>query len=222
MTALYTAEELLLLASSFNCQMLFGLPDRQLLVMRHPQGFEEAKQSLIDKKIMTVDGNLTTDGGMVIQLLEQYAISNRYIRLDNLMTGFGTNDHLITIKWREDGKFQLYMHQDIALLKRIMEGYPLFNREPLPEDTAYLKKIIRQNEVEEYFEQEKPTVQLECFKIDYEKKTTSIEQWIFFENNGKLQGIDVNQETAYQLSQYFLVKKIYDFYRFPYKEADLR
>ncbi|RIJ63133.1 DUF5081 family protein [Rummeliibacillus sp. TYF005] len=222
MTALYTAEELLLLASAFKCQMLFGLPDRQLLVMRHPQGFDEAKQSLIDKEIMTVDGNLTTNGGMVIQLLEQYAISNRYIRLDNLMTGFGTNNHLITIKWREDGKFQLYVHQDIAFLKRIMEGYPLFNREPLPEDTTYLKKIIRQNDVEEYFEQEKSTVQLECFKIDYEKKTTSIEQWIFFENNGKLQGIDVNQENTYQLSQYFLVKKIYDFYRFPYKEADLR
>ena len=222
MTALYTAEELLLLASAFDCKMLFGLPDRQLLVMKNRQGFEEAKKSLIDKKLMTSDEKLTKDGAIVISLLEQYASSNRYIRLDNLMTGFGQDEHLITIKWREDGDFQLFVHQDIAFLKRIMEGYPLFKREPLPEDTTYLKKSIGVNDVKNYLEKDEPTVQLECFTINYIEKTTSVEQWMFFEKNGKLQGIDVNNEIAYQLSQYFLVKKIYDFYRFPYKEADVR
>ncbi|WP_102692080.1 DUF5081 family protein [Rummeliibacillus pycnus] len=222
MTALYTAEELLLLASSFDCKMLFGLPDTQLLVIKNRQGFEQAKTSLVDKKLLTSDEKITNEGAIVIGLLEQYASSNRYIRLDNLMTAFGQNNHFITIKWREDGKFQLYVHEDIAFLKRIMEGYPLFRREPLPDDSTYLKKTIRVDDVKSYFEKDTPTVQLECFTIDYIEKTTSKEQWMFFENNGKLQGIDVNKETVYQLSQYFLMKKVYDFYRFPYKEADIR
>lgn len=89
MTAKFTAEELLLLASAFDCRMLFGLPDRQLLVMKNKQGFEEAKQGLVDKNIMDVEGKLTKDGFTLVQFLEQYASSDRYIRLDNLMTGFG-------------------------------------------------------------------------------------------------------------------------------------
>ena len=222
MTALYSAEELLLLAQAFDCQLLFGLPDKQLLLIKNRQGFEEAKQSLVEKNIMTTENKLTKEGAMVIHLLEQYATSDRYIRLDNLMTGFGKDNHLITIKWREEGKFQIYVHQDLAFLKRIMEGYPLFNREPLKEDTTYLKKPAQLKDIEEYFEKGKPTIQLECFTIDYNKKTTTSEQWMFFENNGKLHGIDVNHEASYYLSQYFLVKKIYDFYRFPYKEAQIQ
>lgn len=222
MTAKFTAEELLLLASAFDCRLLFGLPDRQLLVMKNQQGFEEAKQGLVDKNIMDVEGKLTKDGFTLVQVLEQYASSDRYIRLDNLMTGFGKDEHLITIKWLEEGKLQLFVHQNIAFLKRIMEGYPLFNREPLQEDTSYLKRQIQMEETEEYFESGNPTVQLECFTINYEEQSATAEQWMFFENNGQLQGIDIENNIVYQLSQYFLVKKIYDFYRFPYKEAHIQ
>ena len=57
MTALYSAEELLLLAQAFDCQLLFGLPDKQLLSIKNRQGFEEAKQSLVEKNIMTTKTN---------------------------------------------------------------------------------------------------------------------------------------------------------------------
>ena len=77
-------------------------------------------------------------------------------------------------------------------------------------------------ETEEYFETGNPTIQLECFTINYEEQSSTAEQWMFFENNGQLQGIDIEHNIAYQLSQYFLVKKIYDFYRFPYKEAHIQ
>lgn len=223
MIANYTAEELLLLASAFDCEMLFGLPDCQLLVMKNRQGFEQTKNSLIEKKLLSSDAAITHDGAFVLRLLEQYASSDRYIRLDNLMTGFGEDDHLITIKWLYDGGFQLFVHEDIAFLKRIMEGYPLLQREPLSEDTTYLKKHIHADDVKSYFENDHATtLQLECFNLDYKEKTTSTEQWIFIENNGKLQGINVENDDIYQLSQYFLVKKIYDFYRFPYREAEIR
>lgn len=52
----FSTEELYLLASAFEANVVFGLDPKELLIMKGQDVMEQAKQKLIEKEILTVDG----------------------------------------------------------------------------------------------------------------------------------------------------------------------
>ena len=64
--------ELFLLASAFEADILFGLPDKKTFQLMGEDLFLKANEALIEKEILTTSGKITQGGAYVIRALEFY------------------------------------------------------------------------------------------------------------------------------------------------------
>ena len=87
-TKIFTAPELYLLAAAFGGKALFGLPEKEIYQLKGDGVFQEAYQRLIDKEILTTEGKITRGGAFIIQAVEMYHQSKKYVRINNLMFAF--------------------------------------------------------------------------------------------------------------------------------------
>lgn len=225
----FTAPELYLLASAFDGKDLFGLPEKQLYQLMGDEVFEEAQQRLIEKKILTSEGKITESGAVIIQVIESYYQSEKYVRINNLMFSFQrkNDEEVILLVELEDGQYQLQMISKVLVLKNLSDQFPIILREPLERETTFLKEEVSNKERRELetFELEDMFMNLELFHLNEKPKDQFnpkyYQQWLVFTNGGKLIMVDTVNKKYYHASQYWFLKVLFDELDFPYKEEDV-
>ncbi|WP_321388951.1 DUF5081 family protein [uncultured Enterococcus sp.] len=206
--------ELCLLAEAFDVTVIFGLPDKKTEVLFDSAFITDAGKALQEKRILDEENHLTEAGFFVVRALEEYCASGEYVRLNNLMIGFSADKKRLIVLSEvvADEAYKLVVYDTLSFLKELYETVPMIAREPLAEDIEYTMKKLRNATRREWnkdqFDEE--IVNLEIFSDkDLEDENNHV-QWLFFEKDEKLAGIDITAEKYYQFSQYYFMKLIFE------------
>jgi len=227
-TDAFSAAELYLLAAAFGGNVLFGLPEKEVYQLKGEEVFKEAHNRLIEKKIITPDGKITKSGALVIQTLEFYHQSKKYVRINNLLFAFRARESdevIVLVELEPPGHYQLRVTSKASLLKMLSEQFPVIVREPVEMEKAFLKKELSNQERRETesFEPEEMFLNLEFFHLNEEHKDRFnwhyYQQWLIFTKDEKLIMVDTVNKKYYHASQYWFLKVLFDEMDFPYKEA---
>lgn len=223
----FSIPELYLLGSAFDAKVLFGLPEKAIYQLQGRGIFDKAHEKLIDKGLFTSDGKLTKAGMFVIQSLEIYHQSIKYVRINHMIFAFGHKDEnklimLVEVEGQE--AYKLLVVTKGAALKLLIEHSSIIRREPKEDEKAFLKDELsneRRNQIHEY--EPETIVNLEIFKTSKlatkAEELTFYNQWIAFERDLELIMFEVTREKYYRASQYGFMKMLFDEMEFPYEEA---
>lgn len=224
----FSAAELYLLAAAFGGNVLFGLPEKAVYQLKGEEVFKEAHQRLIEKNMITPDGKITNAGAMVIQAIEFYHQSEKFVRVNNLMFAFRERDRnevIVLVELEEKGHYQLRVLSKATVLQMLSSQFPLIVREPKEKETTFLKEELSHQERREIeiYEPEHMFVNLEFFHLKAEPRDKSnanyYQQWLIFTKDEKLIMVDTVNKKYYHASQYWFLKLLFDEMDFPYKEA---
>ncbi|ULT57359.1 DUF5081 family protein [Neobacillus drentensis] len=227
-TDVFTTPELYLLAASFGGNVLFGLPEKEIFQLQGEEVFKVAHEQLRDKGIIAGDGKITKNGAIIIQTVENYHQSKKYVRINNLMFAFRekeSDELIVLVETAEQGQYQLRVTSKAIMLKMLCEHFPLIIREPAEKETTFLKKDISNHERREIesFEPEEMLMNLEFFHLKEEHRDQFnwhyYQQWLIFTKVEKLIMVDTVNKRYYHASQYWFLKVLFDELDFPYKEA---
>ncbi|RDW16458.1 DUF5081 domain-containing protein [Oceanobacillus arenosus] len=227
-TDAFSVPELYLLAAAFGGNVLFGLPEKQIYQLRGQEVFDEAHKRLIEKEILTADGKITKAGAMIIQAMEYYHQSKKYVRINNLMFAFSehNDDELILmIEIEEQSLYKLFVVSKAIVLKMLGEKFPIISREPQEKEKSFLKEELSHQERHETEQLELGNMltNLEMFHLSEARQEITnpayYQQWLIFTKNEKLIMVDAVQRKYYHASQYWFLKVLFDEMEFPYKEA---
>lgn len=225
---LFHITEIYLLASAFESEMLFGLPDKKTLHLLGGEVDKVAHQALVKKEILTEEGKITKGGAYVIRALEFYYLSKKYVRINNLMFGFreADEDEVIMLVEVEDGKYyRLHVISKALVLKLLIDRFPFILREPEKEEKDFLKKELSTQHRDELGDLEigEEFMNLEFFHTgespQAEDNPKFYQQWFALPHDKKLIMIDPMKDIYYHASQYWFLKILFDEMDFPYKEA---
>lgn len=224
----FSAVELYLLAAAFGANVLFGLPEKEIFQLKGEEVFEEAHHRLIEKGIITSDGKITRSGAMVIQAVEFYHQSEKFVRVNNLMFAFREkkqDEVIVLVELEVKGHYQLRVISKATVLKMLSEHFPLILREPNEKEKTFFKVELTNQERRETegFEPENMFMNLELFHLNEEPKdkfnSRYYQQWLIFTKDEKLIMVDTVNKKYYHASQYWFLKVLFDEMDFPYKEA---
>lgn len=228
-THTFTAPELYLLAAAFGGEVLFGLQEKAIYQLKGDGAFQEAYQRLIDKEILTTEGKITRGGAFIIQAVELYHQSKKYVRINNIMFAFqekNQDELILLIEKEESEQYQLRVLSKAIVLKMLSDEIPLILREPKEEEKSFLKQELlhqERREIEEY-EPEKMFMNLELFHLEEEPKDKTnskyYQQWFIFTKDEKLIMLDIVNKNYYHASQYWFLKILFDEMDFPYKRSE--
>ncbi|WHY67415.1 DUF5081 family protein [Neobacillus sp. SuZ13] len=227
-TDTFSAAELYLLAAAFGGNVLFGLPEKEVYQLKGEEVFKEAHNRLIEKKIITPEGKITSSGALIIQTIEFYHQSQKYVRINNLLFAFRERERdevIVLVELERQGSYQLRITSKATLLKMLSEQFPVMVREPVEMEKAFLKKELSNQERRETesFEPEEMLMNLEFFHLNEEHKDGFnwhyYQQWLIFTKDEKLIMVDTVNKKYYHASQYWFLKVLFDEMDFPYKEV---
>ena len=226
-TDTFSVAELYLLAAAFGGNVLFGLPEKEVYQLKGEEVFKEAHNRLIEKKIISPEGKITRSGALIIQTLEFYHQSQKYVRINNLLFAFRERERdevIVLVELERQGSYQLRITSKATLLKMLSEQFPVIVREPVEMEKAFLKKELSNQERRETesYEPEEMFMNLEFFHLKEEHKDRFnwhyYQQWLIFTKDEKLIMVDTVNKKYYHASQYWFLKVLFDEMDFPYKE----
>ncbi|MGG0277504.1 DUF5081 family protein [Bacillus rhizoplanae] len=223
----FSPSELYVLAGAAGVTYLFGLPEREKLIMGDADCVRKATESLRGKGLIMEDGGLTMAAFQLIELLKAYQESQEYTRFNNLLIGFLPNDKdrvavLTEIKPNEEYELHYIPKRDVYL--SLLERIPFLMREPREKDTAFLTNKMTQEEQETFEEMDLSQKEILAIETFSRPRTTSlIEQgkwdcFLYFTEGDDYIQIDVDRKRYEWISLYALNKKIYDALKMPYKK----
>ncbi|MEH7118625.1 DUF5081 family protein [Neobacillus vireti] len=224
----FTAPELYLLAAAFGGNVLFGLPEKEIFQLQGEEVFKEAHERLREKGIITTDGKITKNGAVIIQIVQFYQQSEKYVRVNNLMFAFrekGSDELIVLVETAKQGQYQLRVTSKAFMLKMLCDHFPLIVREPAAKEKTFLKTELSNQERHETesFEPEEMFMNLEFFHLKEEHRDRFnwhyYQQWLIFTKDEKLIMVDTVNKKYYHASQYWFLKVLFDELEFPYKEA---
>lgn len=213
--------ELFLLSAAFHAHGLFGLPDKKTYQFQGEEVFAASNKALINKGILSDNGEITRAGAFVIKSLEYYYNSDKYVRINNLMLAFReeNNEEIIVLIEVKFEQFRLVIMPKADVFKLLVERFPFMLREPNEDEKKFLTKRLANSEkhVIEKEELEDTSMNIETFYLDA-KQVKNYKQWIVFERNNKLIIIDVTTKEYLHASQHWFLKIIFDALDFPYNK----
>jgi len=227
-TELFTAPELYLLAAAFGGNVLFGLPEKKIFQLQGEDVFKKAHERLMEKGIITADGKITKNGAIIIQTVEFYHQSEKYVRVNNLMFAFREkecDELIVLVETAVQGQYQLRVTSKAVMLKMLCEHFPLIVREPAAKEKTFLKVELSNHERRETesFEPEQMFMNLEFFHLKEEHRDQFnwhyYQQLLIFTKEEKLIMVDTVNKKYYHVSQYWFLKVLFDELDFHYKEA---
>lgn len=226
-TDTFNAPELYLLASAFGGNVLFGLPEKQTFQLMGEEIFKEAHGRLIEKGILTEEGKITKGGAIVIQAIEYYHQSEKYVRINNLMFAFRekeADELVLLVELEEKDQYQLRVVSKAIILKKMMDSIPLILREPQKTEKTFLKNELSNQERREMesFEPESMFMNLEIFHLKQVPRDrynpNYYQQWLIFTKDERLIMVDTVKKKYYHASQYWFLELLFEEMDFPYKE----
>ncbi|WP_062052302.1 DUF5081 family protein [Bacillus sp. JCM 19034] len=227
-TDLFSVPELYLLASAFGGNDLFGLPDKKIYQLKGEAPFEQAHYALKEKGVLTEEGKLTKSGAVMIQTLQAYYNSKKFVRIHNALFSFQeerNDDVTFLLEEEEQLAYKLMVMAKPFLLKMLSEKLPIILREPHENEITFLKERVSDEErIElERYEPNDQFMNLEIFHLEEEPRDITnpnfYQQWLIFTKQDQLIMVDTVTKTYYYASQYYFMKVLFDALEFPYKEA---
>lgn len=227
-TDTFHVPELYLLAAAFGGEVLFGLPEKQIYQLKDEAIFKEAHQRLIEKEILTPEGKITKAGAIIIQAVEHYHQSTKYVRINNIMFAFpqrNEDELIMLVEVEEQQNYKLFVVSKATVLQLLGDKFPVILREPEENEKNFLKKeLTYQEKLEtEQFEPGDSLINLEFFHLNASRQKADnpdyYQQWLAFPKDDRLIMIDTVQRKYYHASQYWFLKLLFDEMEFPYMEA---
>ncbi|GGE59394.1 DUF5081 family protein [Priestia taiwanensis] len=214
----FTPSELYVLAGAAGITYIFGLPERESILMNNPNCVNNAISTLTTKGLLTKDVELTKAAFQLIELLKAFQGSKKYTRFNNLLIGFIPADEdrvivLTELVENEVYEFECLSKRDVYL--SLVKNIPFLLREPREKDKQFLSKQMTKEE------------QAVCEEIDlFDKDVLAIELLYRPDANRTHLGkrechlyymleedyvqINVQNKMYEWVSLYALNKKIYD------------
>ncbi|ASB90513.1 DUF5081 family protein [Bacillus sonorensis] len=214
-----TAAELYVLAGAAGVNYIFGLPEREQLALVEPDCAVGARDSLIQKGVLTEDGQLTHAAFFLTEMLKHYHASEEYVRFNNVLCAFLPDDEerviaLTEIKPGKEYTFDYLEKREVYL--SIISKVSFLRREPREKDRTFLTKPMTPGEKAEVREMdldEKEILAVETFRfastpslIDQGFQTANL----YFTKGEDLICIDPLHERYEWVSLYIMNNRIYD------------
>lgn len=225
--SIFTPAELYVLAGAAGVSHLFGLSEREQILMGDPDCVKHATARLTEKSLITETGGLTEGAFQLIELLKAYQESKEYTRINNLLIGFLQKDEdrvavLTEIKPNEEYTIDYIAKRDVyfTLLGRI----PFLMREPRETEHTFLTKRMTIEERENYKEMDlskRDVLAIETFGRPHPRSVTGEGKWecfLYFTDGEDFIQIDVERNRYEWISLYALNKRVFDVLKMPYKK----
>lgn len=145
----FSPAELYVLGTAFDVNQLFGLPEPQQLLMLDDQIFEKAKRSLQEKRLLKEAGALTDQAVLLIEMLDIYAQSSAYVRINEQMVAFRNQESKDLIVLTEQSKWRSYRLEVLPkslFVTQLFHTHPFLNRQPTEAEHKFLLKRITDEE----------------------------------------------------------------------------
>ncbi|PGZ98481.1 DUF5081 domain-containing protein [Bacillus pseudomycoides] len=223
----FSPSELYVLAGAAGVTYLFGLPEREKLIMGDADCVTKATESLRRKGLIMEDGGLTMAAFQLIELLKAYQESQEYTRFNNLLVGFLPNDKdrvAVLTEIKPDEKYELHYIPKRDVYLSLLERIPFLMREPREKDTTFLTNKMTQEEQETFEEMDLSQKEILAIETFSRPRTTSLTEqgkwdcFLYFTEGEDYIQIDVERKRYEWISLYALNKKIYDVLKMPYKK----
>lgn len=215
--------ELYLMAEATENEVIFGLPDKSVYAITDPHYLETAKEAIQEKGILDEEGHISEGGFFVIKALQEYATSKKYVQLNNLMIAFSESepDELIVLTEVENQTYyQIKVIDKRLVLKDLFDSLPIVQREPLSDETEFTLKKLRNRERRSILEEEveENVLSIAVFDTNAVQMEEEFAQWLYFMEEDKLCAVNVEEESYYRASQYWLMKELFDSLEIPYPQ----
>lgn len=217
-------QELLLLSSAFGAKELFGIADSNLFQLQGVS-FEKAFERLQKKELYNKENKITNQAAAIIEMLRQYSQSKKYVKIRNLTFAFFEKDAkelMFLEEVKRHKEYRMHVVDKTVAFSALYEFLPVFNREPLEDETDFLQKELSKRQVDEMISRcsENKTAIFEFYHFNdsesRSKQKASLETLVAFEDGNDLINLDVQAKKFTRTSQYIFWKKIFDEMDFPY------
>lgn len=220
----FSIYELYFLLDAFGGKILMGLPNRADMTISSESVWETAKDALVEKHLVNVDGSLTEAGFVMTEVMKEYCTGDSLTIINNwyIMHSAETNFSIVIVD-NEEG-YQVLKLSPLSLLSLLQNKLPIFLREPQAgEDTFLSKEIPLTENLEEVLMSDDTLViqyypLLKMVQSKYAKQLFS--QLLFVEFENKLLGYYVSEEQLFQYSQYYFLHQLYTWLHIPFREED--
>jgi hypothetical protein len=215
--------ELYLMAEATGNDTIFGLPDKSVYAITDPHYLDAAKEAIQEKGILNEEGHISDGGFFVIKAIQEYATSRKYVQINNLMIAFSESepDELIVLTEIENQSYyQIKVMDKILVLKDLFDSVAIVQREPLADEKEFTLKKLRNRERRSILEEEieENVLSLAVFDTETVQTDTKFAQWLYFMEEDKLCTVNVEEEAYYRVSQYWLMKELFDSLEIPYPQ----
>lgn len=223
----FSLPELHLLMAAFDANTLFAIPDKTTFILDDDDVWQTAQQQLQTKGILNNEG-ISVGGAFVVNSLKKYYKSDYFVRIQNLLFGFNTNEpneSTLIVEVEVNKYFQIFRISTFNILTLLIEKLPFIKREPLKNETKFLLKELsnaRRHQIEEAIKSDE-LLNLEIFNLNQKPHDMTnskfYQQWLFIEDLEQLIAIDPITKRYYLCSQYWFVKLLFESLFIPYKEG---
>ena len=144
----FASAELYVLAGATGVTDIFGLPNRDAIILLDAECVTKATTSLKEKGLLTSENGITPATFQIIELLKEYESCHEYTRMNNVLIGFLKEDKdrvavLTEIEPNKNTRSTIPKPDVFFLLTRI----PFLLREPREiEDTFFSKRMTEEEQ----------------------------------------------------------------------------
>ncbi|MFJ7804054.1 DUF5081 family protein [Bacillus cereus] len=220
----FAPAELYVLAGAAGVTDIFGLPNRDAIILLDAECVTKATTSLKEKGLLTSENGITPAAFQIIELLKEYENCHEYTRMNNVLIGFLKEDKdrvavLTEIEPNKKYEIDYIPKPDVyfSLLTRI----PFLLREPREiEDTFFSKRMTEaeQQTFEEKDLSNKDVIAIETYTRPRSNRGGKWECFLYFTEGEDFVQIDVDRNRYDWVSLYAVNKKLYDVLKMPYKK----
>lgn len=220
----FSLHELYYLIDSFGGDTLIGLPSLSDLPIPEDDIWETTQDSLVTKGILTSEGDLTSDGFVVVEVLRAYCTGQSLTVINNCYIMFTGEGRVSVMIVDTSEGYQLLRLGAVSLLAFIQEKLPLTLREPLADEKTFLTSPLALNERIEVALVADDSLVIQHYPLSdmvvsqYRQELYS--SWLFQEIGNELIGFNVSNQEAFRFSQYYFLERLYTWLGIPFREEE--
>ena len=220
----FSLHELYYLIGAFDGDTLIGLPSLKEQTVPNQSVWDETKNALIEKELLTESGQLTEAGFVIVEVLKEYCLGRSLTIINNFYLML-SRDKQSTILIVDSGQgYRLAKLTALVPLKLIQEKIPLTLRQPLDDEQGFLTLDMSLTPEMEAALVSDQTLVIQHYPLLAMLETRHREelkdQWLFTEWEGQLLGYDVSKKVLLRFSQYYFLERLYTWLGIPFREGD--
>lgn len=221
--------ELYVLGTAVGIDKLFALPEPAQLSMLDKQIFARATRDLQRKKLLDDSATLTRQTVLLIDMLEIYAESSAYVRINDQMLAFrkNTSEDLIVLTEQEHWKsYRLEILPKSIFIMMLLKKHPFFKRQPTDVEYKFLLKKLSHEETVAWADMSLDQTDLIAMEWMPRQDSDVLRPYshvLYVPKDHGLFRTDVISQQTRQASLFYFYKELFDWLDIPYgQEAHAR